>query len=243
MPGLTNKVSGLIFLLLLTAAFLPAPSAKEQVAILRWSEGQPGCTFSADDDGKYRYGLWTDSFGITIAVDSQELRKAVSRLAPLFALWLTVHYRGADSLELTPGAISLEFVKHEHDVERSSDPESIAARLQAQAEAFAEATQREIRKHPEQKTEKEAALQSHLLEVQQTEQFLRTRSLPVLTLGPAQAEASGWVFFNARNKWIGDWRAQEEFVLRIPVGHQVVEFPFALPPSEGDLLLRRRGPQ
>jgi hypothetical protein len=40
------------------------------ISILRWEEGQPGCTFSRDDDGKYRYGYWTADFGIVVAMDS-----------------------------------------------------------------------------------------------------------------------------------------------------------------------------
>ena len=225
----------------LRLALPPASAAKDHVGtVLRWSEGQPGCTFSADDDGKYRYGLWTDDFGITLAVDAQELQKAVRRVEPVFAVWLTAHYRGTASILLKPDAVSLEFVKHEHDVERSLDPESLSTKLQADADAFAEGTKREIRKHPEKKAEKESMLQAHLQDVQGTEEFLKTRSLRPATLDPAHADASGWVFFNARSKWIGDWKAQEEFVLRVPVGQRVIEFPFALPPSAGDLLLRQR---
>jgi hypothetical protein len=48
------------------------------------------------------------------------------------------------------------------------------------------------------------------------------------------------VYFSASSKWIGGWKKQEEFILRIPVANRIIEFPFALPPSEGDLLLRRR---
>jgi hypothetical protein len=217
-----------------------APDKAAAIAVLRWAEGQPGCTFSADDDGKYRYGLWTPEFGITLDVDSLELQKAVRRIVPLFAVWLTLHYRGTTFVSLKPDVISLEFVKHEHAVERSLDPENLAIKLQTDADAFAEATQREVRKHPQKKTEKESALQSHLQDVRGTEDFLKAHSLRRATLDPAHADASGWVFFNARSKWVGDWKAQEEFVLRVPVGGQVLEFPFALPPSEGDLLLRQR---
>jgi hypothetical protein len=53
-------------------------------------------------------------------------------------------------------------------------------------------------------------------------------------------EAKGWVFFNAKNKWIGDWKKREDFVLRIPMENRVYEFPFTVPPVEGDLILRRR---
>lgn len=244
--GCTRRVTRTIwFLALLAATAWARPPVRDRdkeaaTAVLRWGEGQPGCTFSADDDGKYRYGLWTDDFGLTLAVDAQELQKAVRRIEPLFALWLTVHYRGATSILLRPDGITLEFVKHEHDVERSLDPENLAAKLQADADAFAEATRREIVKHPEKKDEKEAKLRSYLHDVQETVEFVRAHGLPRATLDPAYSDADGWVFFHARNKWVGDWKAQEEFVLRVPVGQKVIEFPFALPPSEGDLLLRRR---
>ena len=98
---------------------------------LRWTEGQAGCTFSADDDGKYRYGLWTLDFGITLAVDFQELEKARRRLEPLFAVFLSAHYRKKDSLDVDPGKISLEFVSHYHDLHSSLDPDDLVARLQS----------------------------------------------------------------------------------------------------------------
>jgi len=245
MPALCRSVSNLTSVLLLASLLTPtvqaASAAKDHAnAVLRWSEGQPGCTFSTDDDGKYRYALWTDDFGITVAVDSQELQKAVRRIEPLFAVWLTVHYRGTTSISLKPDVIGLEFVKHERDVEPSLGPESLVTKLQAEADAFAEATKREIQRHPEKKAERESALQTHLQDVHGTEEFLQARSLRLETLDPAHADASGWVFFNARNKWVGEWKTQEEFVLRVPMGQQVIEFPFALPPSAGDLRLRRR---
>src|SRR5258707_12777267 len=32
---------------------------KNKIPAVRWVEGNPGCTFSRDDDGKYRYGIWS----------------------------------------------------------------------------------------------------------------------------------------------------------------------------------------
>src|ERR1700674_1130161 len=95
-PGREAMSSFLAAMLFASAAgALPAAPDKASTA-LRWEEGQPGCTFSRDDDGKYRYGFWTADFGIVMAVDSQELEKARRRTQPIFAL-LTVHYRGKDS--------------------------------------------------------------------------------------------------------------------------------------------------
>src|SRR5438477_9037720 len=33
---------------------------KTQPPVVRWAEGQPGCTFARGDDGKYRWGLWSN---------------------------------------------------------------------------------------------------------------------------------------------------------------------------------------
>src|ERR1700732_4369119 len=102
----------LLAVLLASAAWaLARPSEKASaISTSRWEEGQPGCTFSRDDDGKYRYGFWTGDFGVVLAVDSQELEKARRRTQPIFALLLTVHYRGKDSLDIIPDKVSLEFV-------------------------------------------------------------------------------------------------------------------------------------
>ena len=71
-------------------------------------------------------------------------------------------------------------------------------------------------------------------------EFLNTRSLRAVTLDSGHPEVSGWVLFSTKSKWVDELRKQEEFVLRVPLEGRVVEFPFSLPPSEGDLILRRR---
>jgi len=195
-----------------------------QPDILRWAEGQAGCTFSADDDGKYRYGLWTDDFGIVIAVDADEVRKASLRIESLFAIFLAARYRGKDALAVDPAQMSLEFVKHFHAEQSAVDPDNFAAKLEDKS----------------QKADKQSALRVQQSDVKQTQEFLRSRSLRPIRLDPTNPEARGWVFFSAKSKWIGDWKKQEQFVLHVPVAGQVVEFPFALPPSQGDLPLRRR---
>jgi hypothetical protein len=216
------------------------PADWAQANVLRWTEGRSGCTFSADDDGKYRYGIWTDDFGIVIAVDADEVRKASLRVEPLFAILVTLRYRGKDSLSVDPADISLEFVKHYHDLQKAIDPNDFARQLQNDADAFAEETQREISRHPEKKGEKESILRIHEKDVAETREFLQSRSLRRARLDSAHTDVTGWVFFSAKSKWIDDWKKQEQFVLRVPVAGRVIEFPFALPPSQGDLLLRRR---
>jgi hypothetical protein len=226
--------------LLLLVPALGHSGVQSQPDILRWDEGKSGCTFSADEDGKYRYGFWTDQFGIVIAVDADEVRKASLRIEPLFAIFLSVRYRGENTLAIDPAQVTLEFVKHYHAVQKAIAPDEFAARLQQESEAWVEKTAREISQHPEKKEEKESALRAYENNVKQTQEFLKSHSLRPARLGPAKAEVSGWVFFSAKSKWIDDWKKQEQFVLRAPVANQLVEFPFALPPSQGDLLLRRR---
>jgi hypothetical protein len=206
----------------------------------RWEEGKPGCTFSRDDDGKYRYGLWTADFGVVLAVDSQELEKVRRRAQPMFAVQLTVRYRGKDSLDVVPGKITLEFVKHYHDVHSTIDPDSLANKERDDLAALAWEVEREIGKHPEKKKEKEAALATRQKDAAEIIEFLNTRSLRAAKLDPGHSEVSGWVLFSTKSKWIDELQKQEEFVLRIPLGGRVVEFPFSLPLSEGDLILRRR---
>lgn len=217
----------------------PFPNAAP-LPTLRWAEGQPGCTFSADDDGRYRYGIWTNDFGIVLAVDSQELQKAGRRTEPIFTLLLTLRYRGKDFLSLDPRAITMEFVKHSRDLHPALDPGELASSFRADSDQFAKTTERDIRKHPEKKAELESKLQDQQRNVAEMLTFLEARSLRILRLDPAHPEASGWVYFRATSKWIGDWKKQEEFVVRIPLPGQVIEFPFALPPTQDELLLRRR---
>jgi len=233
------RLHQLVAFVLITTA-LGHAGGPPQAKVLRWAEGQPGCTFSADDDGRYRYGLWTDDFGIVIAVDADEVRKASLRIEPLFAIFLTLRDRGQQSLSFDPAGIRLEFVSHYHAMQNAIDPDDFAAKLRNEADAFTAEIQKEISKHPEKKTEEESALHLHEDNVTETQEFLRSRGLRPIRLDWANSEAVGWIFFSAKSKWISDWKKQEQFVLRVPLAGQVIEFPFALPPSQGDLLLRRR---
>ena len=235
--------SGSLWVLLLAVTAWAIPPASDQTSVastVRWEEGRPGCTFSRDDDGKYRYGFWTDDFGIILAVDSQELEKVRRRAQPILALQLTLRYRGKDSLEVEPGKITLEFVKHYRDVHSALDPDNLADKEQKDADARVEETDHAISKHPEKKTEKEAMLAARQKDAADMIEFLNTRTLRAGTLDSDHPAETGWVLFSVESKWIGELQKQEEFLLRVPIGDRVVEFPFSLPPSEGDLILRRR---
>src|SRR5579863_2707124 len=126
---------------------------------VRWSETQPGCTFSADADGKYRYGLWSADVGIILAVDAREVQIIRHRIEPIFGVLLTIRYRGEDSLDASPSSITLQFMKHFKVVQSSLDPDGYVQKIQADADALDDETRRAVARHPEEKQAREARLQ------------------------------------------------------------------------------------
>jgi hypothetical protein len=235
-------------LLALTAASLLSPNMgqadppknKSKIPAVHWDEEHPGCTFSRSDDGKYRYGLWSDDVGITLAVDSQELEKVHHRPEPFFAVFLTVRYRGPGSLDLTTDNISLEFVKHFQVVQTSLDPDDFSQKVQNDADERDHQTAREVEKHPEKKEEKEAFVRALLKDSAELQEFVGKNSLRPTKLGPGNTETSGWILFSTNSKWISGWKKQEEFMLRMPLDGKMFEFPFKLPPKTGEVMLRKR---
>lgn len=217
-------------------------SSKDKTAAptVRWNEGSPGCTFSRSDDGKYHYGLWSDDVGITLAVDSQELEKVHHRNEPFFGVLLTVHYRGAGTLDLTTQNISLEFVKHFQVVQHALDPDGFVTKVQNDADEVDHQAAREVEKHPEKKEEKEAYVREFQKESSELLEFVSKNALRPATLNPGNPEASGWVLFSTDSKWIGKWKKQEELIVRVPIADRTFEFPFTLPPKPGDITLRKR---
>ena len=208
--------------------------------VLRWDESQPGCTFTAGDDGKYRYGLWSGDLGVTLAVDAREVQIVSHRIQPIFGVFLTVRYRGESSVELAPDGITLEFVKHFKVVGSSLDPDDYTRKIQADADLIDDDARRTIAKRPQEKPAIEARLQKYQKSVNELIEFLGTKGLHPAHLDRANPEARGWVFFNTDTKWISRLKAQEEFVLRLPLDGKIFEFPFKLPPKAGELLLRKR---
>jgi hypothetical protein len=227
-------------LCVLLAATAGAERNSPQRHNIRWGESKPGCTFSQDDDGKYRWGLWVDDVGVILAVDSQELQRTHRRIQPFLAVLLTVRYRGTDKLHVSAGRLSLEFVKHSHVMKHPLDPEEFATEIQNDAKEVANETEQQMQKHPEQKQKKEILLHDYQNQVEELLDFVTKRSLREVTLDPVNPETKGWAFFSTRDKWIGAWKKPEEFVLRFPLEKRVLEFPLTLPPGKDDLILRRR---
>jgi|SRR5579863_399943 hypothetical protein len=217
-----------------------SPADKTQIPAVRWDEQRPGCTFSRSEDGRYVYGFWSGDVGITLAVDSQELEKVHRRHEPFFAALLTVRERGPGTLDVATNGISLEFVQHFQVVQTALDPDAFATKVQNDADELDHETAREVQKHPEKKEAKEAYVRAFQKDSAELLEFVGKSSLRPTRLGPGNPEASGWVMFSADSKWIGGWKKQEEFILRVPLDGKMFEFPFRLPPKPGDVMLRRR---
>ena len=226
--------------LLFPAIFRAEPDKKPTIPAVRWDEEHPGCTFSLGDDGRFRYGLWSDDVGVTLSVDSQELEKVHRRHEPFFAVLLNVRYRGQGTLEFGTETISLEFVKHFRVVQTPLDPGEFARKIQDDADAVDYEAAREGQKHPERKKEKEALVRAFQKDAAELLEFVSKNSLRPTRLGPGNPEASGWILFSTDSKWVGGWKKQEEFILRVPVDGKIFEFPFKLPPKQGEVLLRKR---
>jgi hypothetical protein len=224
-----------------TPRLYAAPShEKTKIPAVRWDEATPGCTFSRGDDGKYRYGLWSGDVGVTLAIDSQELEKVHRRHEPFFSVLLNVRYRGPAALEFDSGMISLVFVKHFQTVQPALDPDEFAEKVQNDADELDHQTAREVEKHPEQKEAKEAYVRAFQKDSAELLEFVGKNSLRPAHLDPGNPEVSGWVLFSTSSKWIGGWKKQEEFILRVPIEGRMFEFPFRLPPKPGEVMLRKR---
>ena len=71
--------------------------------------------------------------------------------------------------------------------------------------------------------------------------FLSTQTLPsdTVVLTPGNPESHGWVLFSTQKKWIGPWKEREDFILSVWMKDRIWQLPFSLPPTEGDLILRK----
>jgi hypothetical protein len=226
-------------LLLLSSGFA-SDKNRSQIPAVRWDEEHPGCTFTRGQDGKYRYGLWAEDVGITIAVDSQELEKVHRRHEPFFAVMVTVRYRGQAALDFSIDHISLEFVRHYHVQQIALDPDDFSDRVQSDADTLNNQTALQVEKHPQEKEEKQAMVRAFLKDAAELEEFVGNNSLRPTKLSPGHEEVAGWVLFSTNSKWIGKWKKQENLILRVPVEGKVFEFPFRLPPKPGETILRTR---
>jgi hypothetical protein len=213
------------------------------VTVVRWAANAPSCSVRQGEDGRTYYKLSSPTFEVTLAVDPKELEKMPHRATPMLSAFLTFSYTGNDQFEIHQRRFALEFSKHRQVIKTSLDPNDIVQHLQEDVDSLTDQVERhEVRKHPEQKQQKEAELQARLKNYTEMMDFISTQSLRSAVLSPAKPSISGWVFFSVKDRWIGPWRKPEQFILRLPVGTYTVEFPFWLPPKGVGVELRRRSP-
>jgi len=122
----------------------------------------------------------------------------------------------------------------------SLDPDDFSYRIQDDSDELVHQSERELKKHPERKEVIEAKLKEHEKLVTQWLEYLSTQALTNVTLDTGRPEITGMVFFSTKTKWKGDWKNEENFVLRIPADKVVFEFPFTLPPKGEEPELRER---
>ena len=239
---IVSSARALAITLLFTCTLLGAD--QPSVPIVRWAENTPNCSVRQGEDGRTHYTLSSPNFDITLKVDPKELEKIPHRATPMLTVSLDFTYKGKGEFEIHQRRFALEFSKHHQVVKTPLDPNEIVQHLQEDVEGLTDQVERhEVRKHPEQKQQKEAELQARLKDYTEMMDFVSTQSLHPAVLSPAKPTISGWVFFSIKDRWIGPWHKPEQFVLRLPVERIIVEFPFSLPPQSGGVELRRRSPE
>jgi len=214
--------------------------AKKQLPVVRWTAGAPGCTFERGDDGRYRWTMTGSDLTITVLVDSQELSESRRRFYHLLAVYVSVTYTGQNKFDF-PADVRIDFVRHHDVLEPYEDPSELANRLQNDVDSRIFETERQIKKDPKIADEKTALLREYQKEAAEFIEFVSTQNLEpnTVTLSPGNPEAHGWVFFATSNRWIGPWKQREDFILSLSMKDKIWQFPFSLPPAEGDLILRK----
>lgn len=228
----------------LCAALPPSLAhAKKKPALptVRWTEGAPGCSFERGADARLRWTLSDKDFDLNLIVDSQELAKSIHHgFYRSFAVYLAVNYKGAGNFEF-PADLRLDYVRHHDVIETTMDPAMLQNKLQNDLDTKVFDTERQIKKHPEQKEQKIARLRIDEKEGAEFIEFLSTQYLSSAVLNAGNPETHGWVLFPTRNKFIGPWKEHEDFILAVYSKEKVWQFPFSLPPEAGNPVLRKPG--
>jgi hypothetical protein len=227
---------GMVFLL----PVLPAHASKKPPPARRWAAGAPGCEFQRTDDGHYRWRMTNTDLDITLVMNARELQETQHRFYDGLGVFLSAKYTGHDRFDF-PADLRMEFLRHHNVSEGYEDPAELSNSLQNSVDKHVFETEREIKKHPDQGDEKTAREREYQKELSEFIEFLTTQSLQPAILTPGNPEVHGWVFFSRKNKWIGPWKEREDFMLRVWMKDRVWEFPFSMPPAEGDnIMLKKR---
>jgi hypothetical protein len=158
----------------------------------------------------------------------------------VFSVHVRVRNLGQRSWKISLDGISLEFAKHFHVMQPALDPADLAQQLQDSAdeldhEAALAKTDPSAKGHRD-----ESFVRAYQKETSEFIEFVSRDSLRETVLDAGTPEAEGWLYFSTKSKWLAKWKAQEEFVLRLPIDGVDYEFPFSLPPKKGEVVLRQR---
>ena len=213
---------------------------KKQLPAVRWTAGAPGCTFERRDDGKYLWTMTGADLTVTLLMDSQELAQSRHRFYHLLGAYISATYTGQGKFEF-PADVRIDFVRHHDVLEPYEDPTELSNKLQNDVDTKIFETERQIKKDPTTADEKTTRLREYQKEAAEFLEFLSTQTLEPNTvmLTPGNPEDHGWVLFATSNKWIGPWKEREDFILSVWMKDKIWQFPFSLPPSPGDLILRK----
>jgi hypothetical protein len=225
-----------------TTLFSPSLShaKKKELPTVRWTAGAPGCTFERGDDGRFRWTMTGNDLTVSVLVDSQELTKSRHRFYQLFAAFVSVTYTGKTKFEF-PQDVRIDFVRHHDVVVSYTDPAELSTKLQNDLDTYVFEGERKIKKDPSVTEDKMAHMREYEKEASEFIEFVSTQSLGTDTviLSPGNPEAHGWVFFPTANKWVGPWKEREDFIVALWMKDKIWQFPFSLPPANGDLILRK----
>jgi hypothetical protein len=229
-----------VYVLLSTAPFLSAKDQKND-RVIRWNEASPECSLTAAD-GMHRYSIQYETLKLTLAVDDNELKKSTRTAEHVFSVLITANNRGNEVVKIVPANMKLELVSHHRALMRAQYPDELSHRLQDDSDELIYQSEKRLKKHPEEKDTTEYRLKSHEELVARWQAFLSTQSLRETSIDSGRPEVTGWVFFKTNTKWLGNWKDEEEFILRVPVEKRVFEFSFKLPMDNRPTLRQRDQP-
>ena len=233
-----RQVAVLALFVLAASLAAPAKATKKPSNVVRWDESNPECSASAGD-GMQRYSISYETLKVALAVYDNELQRTNRTAEHVFSVLVTINNRGTEPVSVSPHDIGLELVQHHRTVMRGQYPDELARRMQANSDELVYQSEKKLKKHPDEKEPVEYRLKAHEQLVVRWQQFLTTQALRESKVDSGRPEVTGWVFFLTRNKWLGSWKDKEDFVIRIPVGKRVFEFPFTLPPENRPVLRTR----
>jgi hypothetical protein len=230
----------LLILILILPSLQLSHARQKQLPAVRWVAGAPGCIFERGDDGRYRWTMTGRDLSVTLLIDSQELTKSRRRFYHLLGVYVSVAYTGQDKFEF-PADVRIDFVRHHDVLEAYMTPAELSNKLQNDVDTLVFDTERDIKNNPKVADEKTARARQYQKDAAEFIEFLSTQTLePVTqTLTPGNPESHGWVFFSTSNKWIGPMKEHEDFVISMWMKDKIWQFPISLPPTPGDLILRK----